>query len=72
MRVFADITNFSSLHLLLGSFYCRVRLLGPGEVIVDKLTKELEAGDSLYSSDVNGVVTPFPAVEPTLVAASAM
>jgi len=37
---------------LLGSFYSRVRLPGPGEVIFDEHTEELEAGDFLYFSSI--------------------
>jgi len=39
--------------VLLGSFYRQVRLPGPGEVIFDEHTEELEAGNFLYFSSVN-------------------
>jgi len=56
MRVFADMPNFSSpqkVKALLGSFYSQVRLPGPGEVIFDEHTEELEEGDFLYFSSVD-------------------
>ena len=46
--------------MLLGSFDRRVRLSGPGKVILDEHTEECEVGASLHCSslDVYGVVTP--------------
>jgi len=38
---------------LLSSFYSRVRLPGPGEIIFDEHTEELEAGDFLHFSSVD-------------------
>src|SRR4029434_6283207 len=45
---------------LLCIFARRVRLHGPGEVILDVHTEEFEVGDSLHCSSLNvyGVVTP--------------
>ena len=51
---------------LLGSFYCRVCLPGPGEVIFDEHIQELEAGDSLFLSSINvyGARSPPPPPPP--------
>jgi len=47
--------NFLSqeVEALLGSFYSRVRLPRPGEVIFYEYSEELEVGDFLHFSPVN-------------------